>query len=944
MPRTYVALDLEFTGLDAQNDEIIEIGLVKFRGSEVLETFSSLVNPRRTIPLKIQQLSGITQAEVESAPEFDALIGKLLSFVKSYPLVGHNIEMDLRFLNRRRRLLNNLALDTFELATILLPEAKYYSLSHLAELLGIEVEESHRALADAMATKDLFVALYERARRWPPATMEELTRLAGQSDWPPLQVFREIVSEHRARRDAIILGGHNAPLAAPERLSAPKVEEPPLEPTETITPLDEEVLAAIISPGGLLARSFPGYEHRPQQVEMLRAVVQAINTPTHLLVEAGTGTGKSLAYLLPAIYFAVQNGRRVVISSNTINLQDQLCTKDIPDLQARLPLSFRAALLKGRSNYLCLRRLGILRRSRQLDAEQSRLLAKILAWLPHTETGDRAELLLVNSDFDVWGQVQATSETCLGERCPHRQAGECFLYRAKARAERAHLVVVNHALLLSDLVLENRILPDYKYVIIDEAHHLEDQATDHFGFQVSQQDVYAFLSSLSHQAGDTPGGLLAEIPQILQDQAVSQTVRQAITAEIEGLQREIELATRRLYEFFNILERFLTEQQGDGAAQSQGYDQNIRLTSGVRAQPAWSDLEIVWENLSAPLVQILKGLERLLMRVENTKLGEDTVRDELAQEIKAALQRGTDIWAGMDKILMEPDPRSIYWFSTARRTQEITLHSAPLHVGTLLQETLFHDKDCVILTSATLRAGGSFAFIKERLGLQDAIELALDSPFNFETAVLLYVPKDIPEPNQPYYQKTVEQALIDLCRATEGRALVLFTSTSQLYTTYYAIQKELERDEIVLFGQGIDGSRRQILDNFRNTSRSVLLGTRSFWEGIDVMGQALSCLVIVRLPFGVPTDPILAARAETFEDPFNEYYLPEAILRFRQGFGRLIRSRDDYGVVVVLDKRLLTKAYGRTFLRSLPGCTARQGPLRSLPILAQRWLNPENRG
>jgi DNA polymerase-3 subunit epsilon/ATP-dependent DNA helicase DinG len=261
----------------------------------------------------------------------------------------------------------------------------------------------------------------------------------------------------------------------------------------------------------------------------------------------------------------------------------------------------------------------------------------------------------------------------------------------------------------------------------------------------------------------------------------------------------------------------------------------------------------------------------------------------------------------------------------------------------MLQEKLFANTDCVVLTSGTLRSANSFRFIEQRLGLEDPIELYLGSPFDFKTSVLLFVPNDMPEPNQPYYQKTVERALIDLCRATEGRTLVLFTSNSQLNAVYRAIRVPLEQDEIVVFAQGFDGSRRQILDNFRNTPKSVLLGTRSFWEGIDVVGQALSCLVITRLPFAVPTDPVFAARAATFPDPFHEYSLPDSILRFRQGFGRLIRSKEDYGLVVVLDKRLLTKPYGKIILRSLPPCTSRQGPLEVLPGLAQRWLDPANR-
>lgn len=941
MPRIYVSLDLEFTGLDPRRDHIIEIGMVKFRGRQVLDTFSTLVNPHRPVPYKIQQMIGVSQIEVDRAPSLDSLRGKILAFVQNHPLVGHTIETDLSFLNRQGPLLRNLAIDTFELASILLPEAKRYGLADLATLLDIDLPQNHRAFSDAVATKDLFLALVDRASQWDLGVLQEITRLSGNSGWSLLRVFRDILSDRQGSRGTTLLSPR---IGEPVPFSPVAEEEiPPLQPSANITPIDEAALADVISPGGLFARSFPGYEDRPQQVDMLRAVAEAFNTPAHLLVEAGTGIGKSVAYLLPAIHFAMQNGRRVVIASNTINLQDQLYNKDIPDLQRILSVPFRAALLKGRTNYLCLRRLAAFRRARQLSTEEARVLAKILAWLPSTRTGDRAELLLINTEPKIWAQVQCSSEICLGEHCALRQAGKCFFYRARARAERAHLISVNHALLLSDLALENRILPEYKYVIIDEAHHLEEQATSQFGFEVGRQDVYAFLASLSHRVGDRPGGLLAEVPRLFLDQAVGESAQGSVTSLIQDLLAEIDSAQRCLYELFDVLAGFLQDHAAPPDTPRPLYNQTYRLTSGSRTQPGWTAVEIASDNLSAPLSQLLRGLERLLALVVRLDSHEDTERDELAQEIRARLQRGTEMWAGLNEILLNPAEDGIYWISLSQRTREMTLHSAPLHVGPMIEERLFASNDCVVLTSATLGIGGSFRFIKERLALEDPIELALGSPFNFQTSVLLYVPKDIPEPRQPYYQKRVEQAIVDLCRATEGRALVLFTSNSQLYTTYHATQRALAQDRIVLYGQGIDGSRRQILESFRSTPRSVLMGTRSFWEGIDVVGPALSCLVIVRLPFSVPTDPVIAARAETFEEPFNEYYLPQAILRFRQGFGRLIRSRDDYGVVAVLDARLLSKSYGKTFLRSLPPCTARQGPLTSLPIVAQRWLDPERR-
>ena len=503
-------------------------------------------------------------------------------------------------------------------------------------------------------------------------------------------------------------------------------------------------------------------------------------------------------------------------------------------------------------------------------------------------------------------------------------------------------MVINHALLLSDLASESRVLPEYRYLIIDEAHHLEGVATDQFGIAVSRQNLYGFLTGISHPVGDTPGGILSQIPGAFRQEGVAQRTRDAVAGLIERGEGEVDGALQRLYAFFNALSAFVDDQM-EGRAASQ-YDQTIHLTPGQRAQPDWSTVEVGWAELSAALQRVLKTLEALIKPLEErAKEDDDPERDELLQELKATAQSGTEMWLGLERIVTSAEASEVYWLTVASRDGEITLQSAPLHVGPLLRERLFDEKDCVVLTSATLQTENSFHYIKDRLGLEDPIELALDSPFDFQSAVLLYVPKDIPEPSQPYYQKNVEQAIIDLCRATEGRTMVLFTSNSQLHNTYRAVQRPLEDDGIVVYGQGMDGSRRQILENFRNTDRSVLLGTRSFWEGVDIVGEALSCLVITKLPFSVPTDPVFSARAETFDNPFNEFYLPEAILRFRQGFGRLIRSTDDYGLVVVLDKRLLTKSYGKTILRSLPGCTARQGPISVLPDLARRWLDPANR-
>jgi ATP-dependent DNA helicase DinG len=403
---------------------------------------------------------------------------------------------------------------------------------------------------------------------------------------------------------------------------------------------------------------------------------------------------------------------------------------------------------------------------------------------------------------------------------------------------------------------------------------------------------------------------------------------------VHQLQHQVKAALTNVYAFFNVLGDFLREQsprRGD-------YDQRLRLTSGLRVQPAWSDVEITWDNLSSQLHPIIDGLERLCGGLGELEGYDITDLEGMVQDCMGYLTRLHEVREQINACIAEPSPLAIYWASVSARDERVTLHAAPLHVGNLVQKHLFHPKESVILTSATLTTDNTFDFIRERLAAWDADELAVGSPFDFKSSTLLYLPLDIPEPNQPYYQKTVEQTLIALCRATEGRSLILFTSYYQLRSTARAINQPLADDGIAVYQQGSGVSRVQLLENFRTTPRSVLMGTRSFWEGVDVVGPALSVLVIARLPFSVPDDPIFAARSETFENPFAEYAVPETILRFRQGFGRLIRTKTDRGTVVILDKRVLTKSYGPMFLDSLPECTRVRNSLANLPGAAKRWL------
>jgi len=948
MSRTYVALDLETTGLDPERDAIMEVGAVRFRPSvsdgtircQVLGTWSSLINPGRPIPIQVQHLTGITHDEVMRAPRFSQVIDPLRRFVGHQPVVGHNVSFDLSFLHSHDLPLSNVAVDTFELASILLPHAARYSLSKLGEMLGLRNLGTHRALDDAQATVELFVALLAHASELPLATLQEINRLAGGLDWPLKEVFSDL---ERGLARTAFQGGIGQQLAAQlgtrEEMLGPlfatEQDEEELVPAARPRALNVDELAVMLEEDGIFAQHFPAFEYRAQQVEMLSAVATAFNERQHLMVEAGTGTGKSIAYLLPAVTFAHLNGERVVVSTNTINLQDQLILKDVPDLQKLLPIEFRAAVLKGRSNYLCQRRLGVLRQSGVSSADEMRMLAKVLVWVPSTQTGERGELFMPDRvEQALWSKVSAESETCTLDRCRFRDRGSCFFYRARRAAERAHLIIVNHALLLSDVAVENRVLPEYRYLIVDEAHHLEASVTRQLSFQADQRAVERILNELARPVGvHRYTGFLGEILTRCRG-AIPPQEWAALEGHVHGLQRQIEAGLTNLYAFFNVLGDFLREH----SPQRGQYDQRLRITSGLRVQPDWGDVEITWDNLSAQLHSIVTDLERLSGGLSELEAFDIPDAEGMVQDCTGYFVRLRELREQINACIAEPSSSDIYWAELSARDGRLTLYAAPLHVGNLVQQHLFHPKDSVILTSATLTTDSRFDFIRERLHAWEADELAVGSPFNYRISTLLYLPTDIPEPSQPYYQKTVEDALIALCLSTEGRTLVLFTSYYQLRTTAQAIARPLADNGIIVYQQGAGISRAQLLENFRTTPKAVLMGTRSFWEGVDVVGPALSVLVIARLPFSVPDDPVFATRAETFDNPFAEYAIPETILRFRQGFGRLIRTKTDRGVVVVLDKRLLTKSYGPMFLNSLPECTVVRASLPKLPGAAKRWL------
>lgn len=949
--RVYVALDLETTGLDAKRDQIIEIGAVRFQGNRILEQFITFVNPGRAIPLRIQQLTGIRNSDVAKAPAMTDVVPELLAFVGSdvTAVVAHNAGFDMGFLRAGGINFQRPVLDTFELATILLPNAGSYSLGELCRTLQIPLPDAHRALNDTLATMQLFWHLTELLAGLPLATLDLIVDSGHEVDWPPLMLFQS-AREQRLRKpnlptpqpveaeQAVFISRASSPLGARIYTDVPTgllSDESALH-----QPIPAERIDTFFASQGPFARQLgAAYEMRSGQVQMAQQVLRAFNQGDHMLLEAGTGTGKSLGYLVPAALWSIANGRRVVIATNTIPLQEQLIEKDLPQLQAMFAAEQisppNTALLKGRSNYLCTRRLHAWRTSHRLTAEELLLLAKILVWLPTTTTGDVSELFLANTtERALWQRICSDAATCTPERCGGQVSqGQGkpidFFYHVRRQAEQAHLLIVNHALLIADLNAEGSVLPPYSHLIIDEAHRLDEAATDQLTYRIDWSWVRALLRRLT-----------------LDDALMTQLHTQARQQQVSEVQDQFNRVSRTAGQFTQQLgdfaERLLyfAQQQND-IRRDAGYSQQIYLDQRKRTQPQWTQIELIWEQASGRLRTLVEHLAKVIERLTRLRWWESEPEATLLGELQGVHTQLQTLALRLDELVFQDDEADggtvITWMELNEEGNNVSLLIAPLYVNEILEKTLTLPRRTVIFTGATLRTGSGFTFIRDRLGLWHATALTVDSPFDYASSTLLMMPHDLPMPDHPYYQQAVERAIMDATLASGGRTLVLFTSYAQLRTTADAIRAELDRAGITVLEHGAS-SRNRLLREYRRLEKAVLLGTRSFWEGVDLPGDELRCLVIVRLPFAVPSDPIVAARSRDLENSFSDYMLPDAILRFRQGFGRLIRRATDRGIVVLLDSRLWRKEYGSAFLESLPTCAISKAPLANLSEEIPAWL------
>jgi ATP-dependent DNA helicase DinG len=928
MHREFAAIDLETTGLNPAQDRIIEVGAVTMRDGEITGEFSTFISPGIPIPAFITHITGIQNQDVAGAPRIETILPQLTAFVGNRPMIAHNTSLDMGFLQGKHQVLLNLpSVDTYDLASILMPRAARYNLSSLTSDFEIDLKHAHRALDDARATAFLFWKLWHQMLKLPFNTLQEIVAISRGLNWESGWVFEQAYEERRRSP---------ANETSPDNTSSVFSTVPyasSLKPEEQTSSLELGEIDATLGEGGTLSEALPTFEYRSQQVDMAHRVAEAFNQRKHVLIEAGTGTGKSLAYLVPAALWSARNKRPVLISTYTLNLQDQLLFNDIPLVRSAVAPDFKAVVLKGRDNYLCPRRLTAIRRRRPTTLAEMRTLSKILVWLLETETGEKGEISLRGPvENAVWQRMSAADEGCSLNRCQAMMQGACPFFKARKAADAANLIIVNHALLISDAASENAVLPDYQHVVIDEAHQLEDAVTSGMSFHIDQSALIRRIADLGGPNRGLLGELLLNMRDLIPEKDLNrlQIFIQSIDEATTMMGGQVEIWFRQLQTFFQSVHQF----------RSSDYNTLMRVIPSHRDHEAFSALQAQWTTLAEYFEVISEAMVRLNKALGKLREYDIPAYDDFIASTEAAAQYLEDVRHQIHSFTMEPDANSIYWLSVGNPQVELPeLHSAPLHVGPIVEQVLWLKKETVVLTSATLRTGDNFHYINERLYAENAESVEVGSPFDYASSTLLYIPNDMPEPSERQaYQRAVERGIIELAAALNGRVLVLFTSYSQLRETSQAVTPRLALGGIAVYDQSDGSSRQALVDGFKTSEKAVLLGTRSFWEGIDIPGESLSAVVITRLPFSVPTDPIFAARSEKYTDSFNAYAVPDAVLRFRQGFGRLIRTKSDRGIIAVFDSRIINKSYGNVFLDSLPECTVKTGSLENLAAAATDWL------
>ncbi|WP_445492237.1 ATP-dependent DNA helicase DinG [Niallia sp. 03133] len=925
MENKYVVIDLETNGNSPRKgDRIIQFAAVVVEDGKIIEEFSSLVNPLQPINPFIEELTGINDEMVEEAPLFEEIADKIIVLLQDAYFVAHNVLFDLSFLSEELEQAGYQAfygpvLDTVELARILFPTADSYKLTDLALQEGIDHTRPHQADSDAYVTAELLLILLKKMKNFPLQTLKQLKKLSSSLKSDADLVLDNIINEKQKKVEYIpenmeIYRGLALKVQPIDKMQK-KMSPPPLFESGRLDKVME--------------RALPFYRKRHGQLKMMDSIYQAFEQNQHSLIEAGTGVGKSLAYLIPASYFAAHHHKQLIISTFTTQLQEQLIQKDLPLLEKILPFSISYTIIKGRNHYISLDKFEVSLFEQDDNYDVILTKMQILVWLTETSTGDRDELNLSSGGVLYWDKIKNDGNFSLS--ISKAWAPKDFYRRIRNAAQKAQLIITNHALLLKDMTSVQKLLPAYEYAIIDEGHQFEKAATKHFGYQLPYVQMKWSINAIGTYEQKQ---YFYRLESFLVDD--ENRYMRKDNQLFHDLQAELE-------EFFRTLLRY---------AKKYGR-KNVVAKTSFRVKnndtKEWSLLRGVADRL----VFLFKDCQTVVTeKINALKRMNETLSSEQLMIVEriTAIQKEWEEYTSSLRSIFLRENESISWLEADLKTypNNAILYAQPYSISDRLQKDFFSRKNTIIFTSATMTVNNSFQYYAESLGLINSNhkEEQIPSPFQYDKQVQLLIPEGVPEINTvplEEYVVSVADHIIRIAEATNGRMLILFTSYDMLRKTYDLMKEGGFLEEYAILAQGITaGSRMRLTRNFQRYDKAILMGTNSFWEGIDIPGEDLSCLIIVRLPFSSPDEPLTEAKNEQIKknggNPFLENSLPEAVLRFKQGFGRLIRTEEDKGFIVVFDRRIITTSYGKTFLQSIPTVPVKATKLDEMLVFIKEWL------
>ncbi|MFD0619275.1 ATP-dependent DNA helicase DinG [Paenibacillus sp. GCM10027629] len=948
----FAVLDFETTG-NQPTDEIIQVGLVIIdHDLSIDRIFTSLVKPSTNIPPFITQLTGISNDDVADAPTLDDVMMEMVPLLGDVVLVAHHVAFDFNFLQQALDQTGYLPftgriLDTIDFLRICFPALTTYQLSAVTSWFDIPHERPHQADSDALATAHVLLKCLEKLDDLPLLAIQRLADLFAQDDSDLNWFMHELLTDREMR--PVITDDSGRSFRQFSLHIEDWTEIPPPREELLTNPLEGQTFEQFCTDSIDRLRQFlPQFEQREAQNIMFHEVNSALEDDHHLLLEAGTGTGKSLGYLIPSIYYSVKNDNKVVVSTHTINLQEQIRQRDVPLLKTILPVDFRVSVLKGRSHYLCLRKFEHKINTKDFITPKEDIItaAQMLVWLAETEHGDNEELHFGNKGADFWDTVASDTDSCLNRACPWFR--KCFYHRARHEANIADVIITNHSLLFTDIKVDHRFLPAYDHLVIDEAHHLEEVAGKHLGLHVK---YFSLVHTLLRLLKDSKNGQLPTLRNRLH--VIPDEKAQMACEIIEDSYSQLVDAKEMWDKLTEILFSMMPQRTSD-ANQEQG--QYVYRLQTEKMPNDWDAASVLEDQLNALLNEIVRKSERLLqdLRDIQEEYGIQAAVTDLSGTVKDLARARDDIRYFMKM----KEPNVVFWMEASShfRSKSLQLFAVPADVSAQLKEYFFDAKKSIVLTSATLSVDKSFQYMIEQLGLQEAQDqgrlqsMVLPSPFQYRKQALVVIPRDFPmlKGSNPdaHFVQTLVKSLADAAVATHGRMLVLFTSYRMMKQVYDPLKELLSPHQIQVIGQGIDsGNRSKLTRRFQDQSASVLLGTSSFWEGVDIPGDALTCLAIVRLPFQPPNHPLIEAKSELLQkekkNPFMKLSVPQAVIRFKQGFGRLVRTAQDRGIVIIYDTRVIESYYGKYFLYSLPGPKMEHMRLDQIVPRMQEWLSDE---